>query len=75
MLLGKLKKDNTEEWRLADNTYRAFTYEKLSEVPEIYSDRERNAFKKFHKLDDKLNLKDGDILTFIRLTMLAGRMW
>ena len=27
------------------------------------------------KLDDKLNLKDGDILTFIRLTMLAGRMW
>ena len=55
LLLGKLKKDNTEEWRLADNTYRAFTYEKLSEVPEIYSDRERNAFKKFHKLDDKLN--------------------
>ena len=39
LLLGKLKKDNTEEWRLADNTYRAFTYEKLSEVPEIYSDR------------------------------------
>ena len=27
------------------------------------------------KLDDNLNLKDGDILTFIRLTMLAGRMW
>ena len=27
------------------------------------------------KLDDSLNLKDGDILTFIRLTMLAGRMW
>ena len=27
------------------------------------------------KLDDILNLKDGDILTFIRLTMLAGRMW
>ena len=27
------------------------------------------------KLDDRLNLKDGDILTFIRLTMLAGRMW
>ena len=26
------------------------------------------------KLDDSLNLKDGDILTFIRLTMLAGRM-
>lgn len=27
------------------------------------------------KLDDSLNLKDGDVLTFIRLTMLAGRMW
>lgn len=27
------------------------------------------------KLDDSLNLKDGDILTFVRLTMLAGRMW
>ena len=27
------------------------------------------------KLDDSLNLKDGDIITFIRLTMLAGRMW
>ena len=26
-------------------------------------------------LDDSLNLKDGDILTLIRLTMLAGRMW
>lgn len=55
LLLGKLKKDNTEQWRLADNTYRAFTYEKLAKVPEIYSDREREAFKKFHELDDKLN--------------------
>ena len=27
------------------------------------------------KLDDSLNLKDDDILTLIRLTMLAGRMW
>ena len=27
------------------------------------------------KLDDNLSLKDGDILTFIRLTMLAERMW
>ena len=27
------------------------------------------------KLDDSLTLKDGDVLTFIRLTMLAGRMW
>ena len=55
LLLGKLKKDNTEQWRLADNTYRAFAYEKLAKVPEIYSDREREAFKKFHELDDKLN--------------------
>ena len=27
------------------------------------------------KLEDSLNLKDGDVLTFIKLTMLAGRMW
>lgn len=27
------------------------------------------------KLNDSLNLKDGDILTLIRLTMLSGRMW
>ena len=27
------------------------------------------------KLDDILILKDGDILTLIRLTMLVGRMW
>ena len=27
------------------------------------------------KLDDSLNLKDGDVLTFIKLTMLAGRIW
>ena len=27
------------------------------------------------KLDNSLNLKDGDVLTFIKLTMLAGRMW
>ena len=31
--------------------------------------------KQSEKLDDSLNLKDGDILTLIRLTMLAGRMW
>ena len=31
--------------------------------------------KQSEKLDDNLSLKDGDILTFIRLTMLAGRMW
>ena len=27
------------------------------------------------KLEDNLTLKDGDVLTFIKLTMLAGRMW
>ena len=27
------------------------------------------------KLEDNLVLKDGDVLTFIKLTMLAGRMW
>lgn len=26
-------------------------------------------------LDEQLSLKEGDLLTFIRLTMLAGRMW
>lgn len=26
-------------------------------------------------LDDKLDLKEEDVLTFVRLTMLAGRMW
>lgn len=31
--------------------------------------------EQIEKLDDSLNLKDGDILTLIRLTMLAGRMW
>lgn len=27
------------------------------------------------KLDEPLDLKEGDVLTFIRLTFLAGRMW
>ena len=27
------------------------------------------------ELDEKLKLQDGDTVTFIRLTMLAGRMW
>lgn len=54
LLLGKLKKTDTEEWRLADNTYKTFTYAELAEIPEIYSDREREAFKKFHVLDNKL---------------------
>lgn len=27
------------------------------------------------KLDENLELRDGDSLTFIRLTMLTGRMW
>lgn len=27
------------------------------------------------KLDESLELREGDILTFIRLTMLSGRLW
>ena len=27
------------------------------------------------QLDDQLHLKEEDVLTFVRLTMLAGRMW
>lgn len=27
------------------------------------------------ELDEKLELQEGDMVTFIRLTMLAGRMW
>lgn len=54
LLLGKLKKEDKEEWRLSDNSYRNFTYSKLAEVPELYSNRERETFKKFHQLEDKL---------------------
>lgn len=27
------------------------------------------------ELNESLNIKEGDILTFIRLTMLSGGMW
>lgn len=27
------------------------------------------------KINSKVNLKENDVLTFVRLTMLAGRMW
>lgn len=27
------------------------------------------------KLDDEINVQENDLLTFIKLTMLAGRMW
>ena len=27
------------------------------------------------ELDEQLELQEGDTVTFIRLTMLAGRMW
>ena len=54
LLLGKLKKEDKEEWRLLDNSYRNFTYSKLAEVPELYSNRERESFKKFHQLEDKI---------------------
>lgn len=26
-------------------------------------------------LDENININDGDVLTFVRLTMLSGRMW
>lgn len=54
LLSGKLKKEDKEEWRLLDNSYRNFTYSKLAEVPELYSNRERESFKKFHQLEDKI---------------------
>ena len=31
--------------------------------------------RELEKLDDETDLKEGDVLTFIRLTFLAGRMW
>lgn len=31
--------------------------------------------RQLEKLDDTLELSEGDSLTFIRLTMLSGRMW
>ena len=49
-----LKKEDKEEWRLSDNSYMSFTYSKLAEIPTIYSNREREAFKKFHILEEKL---------------------
>ena len=54
ILLGQLKKEDKEEWRLSDNSYMSFTYSKLAEIPTIYSNREREAFKKFHILEEKL---------------------
>lgn len=54
LLLGQLKKEDKEEWRLSDNSYMSFTYSKLAEIPTIYSNRERDAFKKFHILEEKL---------------------
>ena len=49
-----LKPQDKEEWRLADNTYKSFTYQELSKIPKLYSDREREIFKKFKELDAKL---------------------
>lgn len=54
LLLGQLKKEDKEEWRLSDNSYMSFTYSKLAEIPAIYSNRERETFKKFHILEEKL---------------------
>lgn len=56
-LLAKvLKGEDTEEWRLADNTYKDFTYTELSKIPELYSERERKIFKQFKSLDTALKL-------------------
>ena len=49
-----LKPQDKEEWRLADNTYKSFTYAELAQIPKLYSDREREIFKKFKELDDEL---------------------
>lgn len=49
-----IKAEEVEEWRLADNTYKTFTYQELSKIPKLYSDREREIFKKFKELDDEL---------------------
>ena len=34
-----------------------------------------NGEKELTVLDEPLNLSEGDVLTFLRFTMLAGRMW
>lgn len=31
--------------------------------------------RQLNKLDEKLDLQDGSEITFVRMTMLAGRMW
>ena len=49
-----LNPKDKEEWRLADNTYKSFTYRELAEIPKLCSDREREIFKKFKELDAKL---------------------
>lgn len=54
LLLGQLRKEDKEEWRLSNNSYMSFTYSKLAEIPTIYSNRERDAFRKFHVLEEKL---------------------
>ncbi|CAL7904537.1 DUF4376 domain-containing protein [Fusobacterium necrophorum subsp. funduliforme] len=58
VLAKVLKEDDTEEWRLADNTYKIFTYQELSKISKLYSDREREIFKKFKELDTKLKIAD-----------------
>lgn len=58
VLAKVVKEDDTEEWRLADNTYKIFTYQELSKISKLYSDREREIFKKFKELDTKLKIAD-----------------
>lgn len=55
LLLKTISLEQAEEWRLADNTYRNFTYAELSQVPQLYSNREREIFKKFKEIETQLN--------------------
>ncbi len=45
---------------------------------EAFSDGLVRVFKENHEitdLDEKTDISEGDVFTFIRLTMLSGRMW
>lgn len=54
LIIKVISPEQTEDWRMADNSYKTFTYEELSKIPKIYSDREREIFKKFRELESKL---------------------
>lgn len=54
LIIKAISPEQTEDWRMADNSYKTFTYEELSKIPKLYSDREREIFKKFRELEAKL---------------------